>query len=666
MSALPMGLRVPSLVIFIARLSFFLAGLCVCKPLQAAVSTHTVVRAETLSGIALRYGVTIHDLRQWNRLRSDRIVVGQELALAPHESSQYRVKRGDTLSGIALRHGLTVNVLRRLNSLDSDRIAPGQKLRVAATRPAAVESDQDPEEYAVRSGDTLSDIAQRFDVGLLLLRQVNSLNSDHIYPGQKLRLRPSRQQEGVHVVRQGQTLSEIALLYKLDVAELRHLNGIRGDLIRPGHKLRLKTTPAAVHIVERGDALWEIARAYRITVSDLQRLNGLTGTRIYPGQELRLHPESSKRFETYEVNRGDNLSEIAQLHQMSVAELQQLNDLKSTVIHPGQELRVRPLLGRAWIELSEIPWDALMDNVSRIQRIDAENGPYYGSRPRAAQQKDQNYFEHHPVSPLRTYQKARKLWKHFEAEVRKLGRLSDTLAGWTIVLDPGHGGLDPGAIVPTVDGTGNQLFVVEDEYVYDIALRTYVLFRLHGAQVRLTLLSPNHLIRHTTPPTRTFVNEKNEVYDNYVLNRGDSPAQWPRGSTKGLQARVHIARKAYEGVRRERTVFLSFHADVDRQSPEAPLVLFYESRNGRRSDLMSKRFARALLPSLGAGARVRGQPLAVLRDNPAAVKVLVELRNLAHVDHAWALRFEQLRHRDAEKVVRGVLDYARGSRVARR
>jgi hypothetical protein len=48
------------------------------------------------------------------------------------------------------------------------------------------------------------------------------------------------------------------------------------------------------------------------------------------------------------------------------------------------------------------------------------------------------------------------------------------------------------------------------------------------------------------------------------------------------------------------------------------------------------------------------------------VKALVEIRNLAYVDHAWALRFEQLRHRDAEKIVRGVLDYARGRRLAGR
>ena len=56
----------------------------------------------------------------------------------------------------------------------------------------------------------------------------------------------------------------------------------------------------------------------------------------------------------------------------------------------------------------------------------------------------------------------------------------------------------------------------------------------------------------------------------------------------------------------------------------------------------------------------------MLRNNPARYKVLVEMRNLAYVDHAWALRFERMRHRDAEKLVKGLVDFARQQRLARR
>ena len=653
-------------------------------------TTYTTRRGDTLSGIAQRFGVSANSVKRLSGLKDDRIHVGQKLVLRnqppPRPSKARRsaaspdrnrdihvVKRGDTLSEIALAHKVSLSRLKKLNTLSTNRITVGQRLRLRPARATSEgvvappsTSEEEVAEYVVRKGDTLSEIALRFDVGLGLLRQLNKLPDDHIRSGQKLKLRPSRKDEGVHVVLAGETLSAIAVAYSIELRELRRLNGIDSDRILVGQKLRLKTTPSATHIVERGDALWEIARAYSMTVSEVKEINGLRGDVIYPGQELRLNPKKARRLELYTVLRGDNLSEIARLHQMSVAELKRVNTLDGSVIHPGRQLKVRPLLGRPtkWLEVSEIRWADLRVSPSGVEEVSLGNGPYYKRRPRADQQKSDTYFEGHPASPLKTYRQARTLWTGFERAVAGMGRLSDELKGWHIVLDPGHGGLDPGAVVPSLDGSGKELYVVEDEYVYDIALRTYVLFRLHGAHVEMTLLSPNHLIRQSAPPALTFVHEKNEVYNSYQLNKSNRRSQWPSGSRRGLDARVKIAREAFAGSPKGRRIFLSFHADIDRHSPEAPLVLYYESRNGRKRDLRSREFARALVPALGAGTRTRGQGLAVLRDNPAYVKVLVELRNLAYVDHAWALRYEQLRHRDAEKVVKGVLDYVRRRRMS--
>ncbi|MFP6641963.1 MAG: LysM peptidoglycan-binding domain-containing protein [Candidatus Latescibacterota bacterium] len=632
--------------------------------------TYTVRLGDTLSAIALRNRIELAELRRINGLRGDRIRAGQTLRLRPvaarirtANSGTLVVRSGDTLSQIAATYHTTVSQLRRINNLRDDDIRVGQTLRIIAT--TRDEDEEPPQNYTVRAGDNLSRIGERFDVGLVLLRRLNGLTGDRIHPGQKLRLRPARSEEGTHVVQRGQTLSEIAVLHRIELGELRRLNGIESDLIRPGQKLHLRSTPSSVHVVERGDALWEIARAYGMAVADLKVLNGLSGSRIYPGQELRLSPDSSNRLASYTVSRGENLSEIAQLHQMSVAELQRLNDLPGTVIHPGEILKVRPLLGHAHrLEMSQIPWNDLFPRVDGLAPIESDNGPYFGQRPKADRQKGIDYSEIHPSSPLKTYRQAAKLWKSFERRVSGLGRLSDNLAGWHIVLDPGHGGIDPGTIVPTVDGAGRKLYVVEDEYVYDITLRAYVLLRLHGARVDITLLSPNHLIRHTTPPAQTFVHEMNEVFNSYTYNRRNRPDDWPKSSRRGLAERVRIAVEAFQGAPKKRTIFLSFHADIDARAPDGAVVLYYESRSGR--DSASRAFAQALLPALGAGARTRGQSLAVLRHNPAGVKALVEIRNLAYVDHAWALRFEQLRHRDAEKIVRGVLDYARGRRLAGR
>jgi len=611
-------------------------------------------------------------LKRVNGLLDNRIIAGKTLHLPIRGPSpvaprtEHIVRRGETLSAIALTYGVKVVTLRKLNGIiDGDRITIGQRIALRA-KPQPEAPEEEVQDYVVRRGDTLSEIAQRFEVSLGLLRQLNPLQKDRILPGQKLRVRPSREDEGIHIVRRGETLSQIAVRYKIEMSALKEINGVVGDRILIGQKLRLRQVSTATHVVERGDALWEIARAYGMKVSELKELNGLASDRIYPGQELMLNADRAARHAVYQINKGDNLSEIARLHQMTVSELKKLNSLTGSVIHPGQQLRVRPMLGhRDWLKQSEIRWSDLQVAAPGLNLIELGNGPYFNSRPKADEQKSSDYYEAEPASPLATYRQASKVWKTFERAVSRLGRLSNTLDGWHVVLDPGHGGLDPGAVVETHDGRGNKLYVVEDEYVYDIALRAYVLLKLHGAQVNVTLLSPNHLIRQSGPPALTFVNEKNEVFNSFQLNKRNRKADWPIGGS-GLRTRVRIAQEALEGIPSQRSVFLSFHADKNPRAPEAPLVLYYESRDGQRRDTASREFAQTLLPALGAGARTRGQNLGVLRDNPAGVKVLVELRNLAYVDHAWALRFEQLRHRDAEKVVKGVLDYARQRQLSAR
>jgi membrane-bound lytic murein transglycosylase D len=97
---------------------------------------HVVLRGETLSRIAARYGVTVEAVVQANGIRAaDVISVGQRLVVPPAGSSSsrpetHRVRAGENLTRLAERYGTTARALMELNGLRTTVLQVGQVLRI--------------------------------------------------------------------------------------------------------------------------------------------------------------------------------------------------------------------------------------------------------------------------------------------------------------------------------------------------------------------------------------------------------------------------------------------------------------------------------------------------------------------------------------------------------
>ncbi|TFD97034.1 3D domain-containing protein [Jeotgalibacillus sp. R-1-5s-1] len=96
---------------------------------------------------------------------------------------------------------------------------------------------------------------------------------------------------------------------------------------------------AAEHTVQRGDTLWSISQKNNVTVEQIQEWNDLSSTLIYPNQTLTVSEEASSE-ETYTVVKGDTLYKIATANGISVDQLMSWNGLSSDLIFPGQEFVV--------------------------------------------------------------------------------------------------------------------------------------------------------------------------------------------------------------------------------------------------------------------------------------------------------------------------------------
>jgi LysM repeat protein len=172
--------------------------------------------------------------------------------------------------------------------------------------------------HVIAVGDTLTNVAQRYNVEIANLAAYNQVNDyNHVFIGQKLRIPPAGVTitapavttlpgaEGYHVVRVGESMSGIARLYGLTLDELMALNEIDepnhillGTMLRltadvePANSATLPELNVVTYRVERGDTLSEIAQAYYTTVDQLVADNKLSDAEVMVGQELKIYPPS--------------------------------------------------------------------------------------------------------------------------------------------------------------------------------------------------------------------------------------------------------------------------------------------------------------------------------------------------------------------------------------
>lgn len=205
-------------------------------------STYTVKSGDTLSGIAQKFGVTVDNLVAWNNIKDkNKINVGQVLTVTGGTTT-YTVKSGDTLGEIAKRFGTTVDALAELNEISNpDLIQVGQKLKVNGTEKASAPKSSGTT-YTVKAVDTLSEIAQKYGTTTNALAKANGIsNPNLISVGQKLNVGggSSKSTGGTYKVKSGDTLSEIAQHLGVSTKHLQNKNGIKNaNLIHPGQKLK--------------------------------------------------------------------------------------------------------------------------------------------------------------------------------------------------------------------------------------------------------------------------------------------------------------------------------------------------------------------------------------------------------------------------------------------
>lgn len=161
-------------------------------------------------------------------------------------------------------------------------------------------------------------------------------------------------QSTTHQVQAGETLFGIAEQYEVSVQQIREWNNLNSGQLSIGQKLviRKQTESSRItHTVEPKETLFSISKKYRVTIDEIKKWNNMQGQSLAIGTTLNIYPEKSKQTSSnsqdqssgsyYTVKSGDSLFRIAQIHNMSVKQLRQINNLSSNNIQVGQRLAVQ-------------------------------------------------------------------------------------------------------------------------------------------------------------------------------------------------------------------------------------------------------------------------------------------------------------------------------------
>ena len=218
----------------------------------------------------------------------------------------YVVQPGDSLYRIGQNHNVTVGQLKNWNNLASDLIHPGQVLRVAAPSQGKQASSTPAKPSKPAQANKPSQTSK---------------------PAQPSQSGSQTSSQTTYTVKPGDSLYRIALNHNTTVPRLRAINGIKGDLIHPGQVIRLSEGQATAssskpqsaqpasnqpasqtYTVKPGDTLYKIGQEHNLSVAQLKDLNQLTGDLIHPGQVLRVSQSGRKPAQTVKASKKTNQS----------------------------------------------------------------------------------------------------------------------------------------------------------------------------------------------------------------------------------------------------------------------------------------------------------------------------------------------------------------------
>jgi len=238
---------------------------------KSNVSYHKIKTGETIGSIAELYKVSAANIREWNNISGNKIIAGTTIKIysdaspkvvsnnvsqkteLTSESINHQIQSGETIIAISELYAVSVDDIKRWNNLSSSKIIAGKTLIIYSnsngthkvSNTTVTQKTVKSEVHKVKKGETLGGIAEKYQVSISSIQQLNNINGNKINAGQELKIpnqtstTSQKSKEGLHTVENGETLYSIAIKYNTSVQKIKKLNNLSSSKIIVGQKLKV-------------------------------------------------------------------------------------------------------------------------------------------------------------------------------------------------------------------------------------------------------------------------------------------------------------------------------------------------------------------------------------------------------------------------------------------
>lgn len=303
-------------------------------------TTYVVKSGETLRSIAKKVGCRYKEIKNLNpdvdkrhpAVNTTLVVPNKNYGkpvirdIIPVKKEIYHiVEAGNTFYSIAKKYNVPIIAIKNANPLTSEGLKPGMKLRIPSqeeitvkTKPAKLAL------YKVKKGDTRWNIASKNKITVSELERINRGLKNGLKIGDNIWI-PIKEEVSnteneiekdeslfvYHVVKKGEGLFRIAVLYQTTQDEIIRLNPEATKKLRTGMLLKIpakKKDEFLTHEVVKGDTFFNITRKYEVTESDLFKLNPSLKDGLKIGMLLNIKPLEIDSIQTEENILVDPIS----------------------------------------------------------------------------------------------------------------------------------------------------------------------------------------------------------------------------------------------------------------------------------------------------------------------------------------------------------------------